>query len=358
MFSSKLWKDKSIFSIPAIKSFCLNIPSTYPAWEINGEMITGLLTPSINDKMAYPKDIIKNLKKNWIIDGENINQIYEAFILKKELFLKKIDQDFNLLTYVIRIPDCISHHPNFRIRKTQENLKKGYIEIDNFIGEILNAHDFDNLILFSDHGLKLYEYEFNIQKILEKQGIMKCNEDFISKILSVGVKIFNFLNPNYFDTTYFHNRFKNIIDRIIKKLGIQLESGKQGKSNRFIHFYSNYGGIYLANSDKSKKLKLVDGLSKHKFVDRIISCTSENMPDILLILKKDFLYSVKSSFFKINHCYSFNHSDKGIFIAFGKNIKKGTKESVNYIDIAPTILDLLKIQKPKYMKGQTLNISR
>jgi predicted AlkP superfamily phosphohydrolase/phosphomutase len=147
------------------------------------------------------------------------------------------------------------------------------------------------------------------------------------------------------------------LDRIIEKLKIQIQSREQGKSNRFIHFYSNYGGIYLTDSDKSKKQKLAEVLSKLKFVERVLACTSKNMPDIILILKKKFLYSVKSSFFKINHCYSFNHSDKGIFIAFGKNIKKGTKESVNYIDIAPTILDLLKIQKPKYMKGQTLNIT-
>ncbi|MFX1269290.1 MAG: alkaline phosphatase family protein, partial [Promethearchaeota archaeon] len=44
LFSSKQWQDQSIFSIPKIRQFVLNVPGTYPAWKINGEMITGMMS--------------------------------------------------------------------------------------------------------------------------------------------------------------------------------------------------------------------------------------------------------------------------------------------------------------------------
>ena len=76
IFSSLQWKDRSIFSIANIKTFSLNLPSTYPAWKINGEMISGLLTPYLNHRMCYPNDLFDNIRENWIIVGNNIEEVY------------------------------------------------------------------------------------------------------------------------------------------------------------------------------------------------------------------------------------------------------------------------------------------
>ena len=350
IFSSHLWRDKSIFSISSLRSFCLNIPSTYPAWPINGEMVTGLLTPSINSKMYYPNDLDVLINKNWIID-----EIFRSYYQKKEIFLQKINENFDLLMYVIRVPDCITHHPKFRLKQTEKILRKAYIEIDKFIGGIINNPLVDNLIVFSDHGLKLYEHEFNIRRFLEKKKIQSQNSDFISKILSIGIKTLGFLNLKLFDTTFFHNKFKFILNELKRKnLEKQPSSGKE--EIRFVHFYSNYGGIFLNKHNRREKERIKKILLESKDVKKVNLLDSNDMPDIIIVLKDKYLFSVKSSFFIKNRFNSYNHSDSGIFLAFGKNVKRYFQNEVNYNDIAPTILKFYNIEKQEHMNGKVITL--
>jgi predicted AlkP superfamily phosphohydrolase/phosphomutase len=295
VFSSDLWRDKSIFSIKDLKIFSLNLPSTYPAWKINGEIITGLLTPQMNKKMCYPKELINLIKKDWIIDGKNIKEVFKAFNIKKELFIKKLEQDFNLLIYIIRVPDCITHHPKARLNQTFTTIRKGYIEIDKFLGTILKKRKFDNLFIISDHGLKLYHHEFNIKRFLEKKNLVFYNNDLISKVLSIFIKIMGYFNLKIFNTTYFHNKFKELLEKTknLKKTN----SINSFLSTKFFHFYSNYGGILLGRHDKINKENIKKILLQSKYVNSIETYDGVYLPDFIIQLKDKYLFSVKSSFF-------------------------------------------------------------
>ncbi|MFW9772544.1 MAG: alkaline phosphatase family protein [Candidatus Thorarchaeota archaeon] len=356
VFSSNLWKEKSIFNFDNIRIFCLNLPSTYPAWEINGEMITGLLTPFINDKMYYPKNLSDIIKQNWIIDGSNIYEIFKAFNIKSSILLSKLGENFDLLIYIIRIPDCITHHPKYKLKITEELIKYGYSKIDNFLAKILNSKEFDNLFIISDHGLEIYHYEFNIKRFLEKKKILFYNNDIISKFMSIFIKIFGIFNRGIFDTTYFHNQFKRVIDPIRKIFIKSSEANNTLQNTRFVHFYSNFGGIYLNKEDKVSIDKIKVVLQNCKYVKKIIQFNRSTLPDLIIILKEKYLFSVKSSFFVRNRFNSFNHSENGIFIAYGKNIQKGRDIIVSYKDFAPTLLKLHNIKTPNHMKGKVLSI--
>ncbi|MDX1799152.1 MAG: alkaline phosphatase family protein, partial [Candidatus Lokiarchaeia archaeon] len=277
-----------------------------------------------------------------------------AFEIKKKLFLKKLKEDFELFVFVIRIPDGITHHSCIRLSKTNDYIKEGYVKIDEFIGEILKRNDIDNIFLISDHGLKTYSHEFNIKRFMEKKKILFYNSYLLNKVLSLFIKIFGFLNPRFFNTTYFHNKVIKFFENLnfVDKKRELIDPN----NSRFIHFYSNYGGIYLSDKDKSKKEYLKKILLKDKNIDRVILYDSNSMPDIILILKSKYLFSVKDSFFTMNRAYSFNHSDKGLFAAIGKNIKKGKKNEIFYLNFAPTILKLFNVQKPFHMKGEALDI--
>lgn len=356
VFSSNLWKEKSIFNYDNVRVFCLNLPSTYPAWEINGEMITGLLTPFINDKMYYPKYLSDEIKKNWIIDGSNIYEIFKAFNIKSSFLLRKLKENFDLWIYIIRIPDCITHHPKYKLKITEELMKFGYSKIDNFLAKIINSNKIDNLFIISDHGLEIYRYEFNIKRFLEKKKILFYNNDIISKFMSIFIKFFGIFNRGFFDTTYFHNEFKRLIEPIRKIFIKSSEGNNKLQDTRFVHFYSNFGGIHLNKKDKVSidKIKMV--LQNCKHVERVLQFNQKTLPDLIIILKEKYLYSVKSSFFVRNRFNSFNHSKNGIFIAHGKNIQKGRDKSVSYEDFAPTLLKLYSIKAPNHMKGKTLPI--
>ena len=359
IFSSQLWKEKSIFNHKNIRAFCLNLPSTYPAWNINGEMITGLLTPRLSEKMYFPNNLGEIIDQNWIIDGSNIEEIFKAFETKKELFLKKIMEPFNLLVYIVRVPDCITHHPKYRLDLTQEILKDGYIKIDEFLGKILDSDNFDNLFIISDHGLDTYKYEFNIKRFLEKQGLLFYNTEFLSKVMSLFIKILGLINRNLFDTTFFHNKFKHYLTRIKDKIGSKIPHKDKKVSlskSRFLHFYSNYGGIYLSEKEKKLKKYLKHALENCKYIEKIIEFDSKYLPDYIIVMKKKILFSVKSSYFVKNHFNSLNHSEIGIFIAYGKDILKRRIREISYLDFIPTLLKLYGIITPPHMKGNILNI--
>ncbi|MEJ2249406.1 MAG: alkaline phosphatase family protein, partial [Candidatus Lokiarchaeota archaeon] len=241
VFSSKYWREKSIFSLEEIKTFCLNIPATYPAWKINGEMVTGFLSPAINENMVYPKSLLAEIKNKWIIDGKNVDEIFRAFEIKKKFFLKKLKEDFDLLIYIIRMPDLITHHPEFLLKNTSKNIKKAYRKIDEFLGILLDNPNIDNLIVLSDHGLKKYPKQFSIKKYLESEKILNYNQtDIIFKLLSFLFKLLIYLNPKFLDIKYFHNKIKDIF-----KDRIKLKPIKNHIDSRFVQFYSNYGGIFL-----------------------------------------------------------------------------------------------------------------
>jgi len=353
IFSSELWRDKSIISLNNIKIFSLNLPFTYPAWKINGEMISGLITPQLSAKMCFPHNLIDTIKKDWIIDGKNINEIFKAFDLKKEYFYNKLKNDFDLLIYIIRIPDCITHHPKIRLKATMNAIKKGYVEIDKYLGFILKDIDFDNIFIISDHGLKLYQHEFNIKRFLEKKKLIFQNDDIISKFLSLLIKVLGYFNLKLFNSTYFHNKFKKFI-RNLKKYNVPDDNLLD--STKFVHFYSNYGGIFLSREDKKKKDRIKKILLASKYVKHVKVYNTETLPDLIIILEEKYLFSVKSSFFVENRFNSFNHSDKGIFISYGKNIKKIKNGVINYIDFAPTLLKLYNFNKLDHMKGSVLKI--
>jgi predicted AlkP superfamily phosphohydrolase/phosphomutase len=352
VFSSEFWRDKSIFSSNGIKSFMLNIPATYPAWEINGQMITGVLTPTINEKMVYPESLIKEIDEEWIIDGKNVAEIYQAFDIKQKFFLKKLKEDFNLYTFVIRMPDLITHYPEYTVEATHKNIQKAYYKIDKFLGQLLNHEEIDNIIILSDHGLKKFPNQFSIKKFLEDNRIMDCNKgDFVFKLLSIFFKVLSYINPKFFDIKYFHNKFKDIL-----KSQLKFNPYENHLDSRFIQFYSNYGGIFLNDKDKKKKPFLIKILNRNNNIKRVIEFNSKNLPDLLIILNDNYLFNVRGSFFIKTQFNSYNHHDKGIFLAYGRNIINGRKKEISYLDIVPTLLKLLNLPKTRNYKGKIVEM--
>ncbi|MBD3211017.1 MAG: hypothetical protein GF311_00275, partial [Candidatus Lokiarchaeota archaeon] len=289
IFNSHIWREKSIFSIEDFKQFVLNVPGTYPTWKINGEMISGMLSPKLN---CYPVELKYFIKENWIINGKNIKDIFKAFEIKKKLFLKKLEEDFNLLTYVIRLPDSLSHRYGIEPRKLKKLFNLGYELIDNFIGEILK-HDIDNLIIFSDHGLKYYSYKLNIKRWLEKHGIRNINGNFNSKIRT--------LFDNYIKLTIELFRKAPFLKRIITSLksGKAKEKSKLAFKNKEINktkvlsLVGNYGCIFLRGKDRKNKLLIKEKLENYKHIQKIYTYEKRFFPDFIVQLKRKFSFSIQ-----------------------------------------------------------------
>lgn len=351
LFNSIKWRDFSIFSNLDLKIFALNVPGTYPAWKINGEMISGMLSPAIS---CFPPELKFFIKKDWIIDGKNPNDIFKAFEIKNRLFLAKLKENFNLLVYVIRVPDGLTHTTHLSSEEVFNYINLGYKNIDKFLGDVLNSKIFDNILIFSDHGIKIYRHEFNMRRWLEKKGLLFINQSKANKIYSIIAKIFDIFRPFIrIDYRKYNLLKKSILSKIVKE-----PSSTQEKKNetRVLHFYGNVGGLYLKSEDKFKKEKIKRELEKDKKIKEVLSYELEGFPDLFIVLNEKYIFNHNSSYFVIRGRNSINHSQYGFFIAYGKDIKKGKSEIVNYDEIAPTILKLYGIHKKNHMMRDSLDI--
>jgi len=351
LFNSYIWRDKSIFSIIKQKSFILNVPGTYPAWKINGEMITGMMSPKFS---SYPIELKFFLENNWIIDGNSLPMVFKAFEIKKKLFLKKMDEDFQFLTYVIRLPDSISHNSALDRRMLTNYILLGYKKIDDFLGELLKSENFDNLIIFSDHGLKFYNFDFSLRRWLEKNRLIYINNTNKGKIFTIIAKIYDIFRP-FIKIDY--KKYKKLKRTILKDIiDDSITTIKDRNKSRVIHFSSNVGGLFLCGKDKLKKALIYKKLLKEKRIKQVILEDLDGFPDMFIILDEKYYFNQQSSLFITRGRNTIGHSELGFFMAYGKNIKKGKKDLINYLNVAPTILKLFKIEKKDYMEGESLNI--
>jgi predicted AlkP superfamily phosphohydrolase/phosphomutase len=351
LFNSNIWKEKSIFTLIPSRIFVLNVPGTYPAWKINGEMITGMMSPSIS---CFPSELKFFIEKNWIIDGKNIPEVFEGFEAKKSLFLRKLKEDFDLMVYVIRVPDCLTHHSHLNPEQVFDYISSGYKKIDAFLGEILTSKNFDNIFIFSDHGLKMYHNEFNLRRWLEKKKLLFINKSKGRKIYSIIAKLYDIVRPIIkIDYRKYYILKKTLLKNIIDD---SISTRDTMEKTTVLNFFGNVGGLYLADKDKMKKEEIRDELIKDKRIEDVLSSEVNGFPDLFIIVKDKYIFNHESSLFVIRGRNSIHHSQYGFFIAYGKNIKKGKLDLVNYIDIAPSILKLFGIPKLEYMLGNPLNI--
>jgi predicted AlkP superfamily phosphohydrolase/phosphomutase len=320
-------------------------------------MITGILSPSFS---SYPKELEQFYNVDWIIEGRTLKEIFKAFEVKKNLFLKKMEENFDFLIFVIRVPDAISHRVFGSERIVNNYINIGYKKIDDFIGELLKNRSFDNLMIFSDHGLKFFKKVIHFPRFLEKKRLLFLNKATGFKINSIIIKLYDYIRPlvrvDFSKRLYNKLAISKRRDSEIKKQRA-LEHVDKDKPQSFIQkLTSNVGAIFLIGEDRRRKQLIKEILESDKYVQEVIEFEINGFPDLVVILDDKYLFTTESSYFIKRKTETFSHTDKGMFIAFGKDIKKGKVPLINYQEIAPTILQLFNLKKPEYMEKGPIDL--
>ncbi len=182
--SKTLWKK---ISEEGKKVLVMNVPVTYPPEEVNGILISGFLTPSI-EKVVRPSSYIGYLnEKGYIIDVDPrlghtdrrkfMNELHRALDVRMQIFFNLFEKDNYFLAQChIMETDRINHFfwgdyeegVEFQI-----DFEKFYSKLDEWIGEtyaLLN--DEDIFIVLSDHGFCRVKYNVQINHFLEEEGYL------------------------------------------------------------------------------------------------------------------------------------------------------------------------------------------
>ena len=279
----KLWQ---LLSKAGKRMAAINVPLTFPAEQVNGIMITGMLTPSKESNFVYPEELKAELD-DYVIDLDFLkkdNRFNSEGLPDKEDILKKLEQllesrlktsleiyakeKWDFFMTVFTATDRLHHFywDNLFSEKTDESGKfePFFQKLDN----ALRAHgDSGPVMIFSDHGFgKGPVRKFHFNAWLRKIGLLfditsgKSKISLKNILLTLGKnESLRRLIPNKIKTSLKQNvqgERKNLIDWSLTKA-------------YFVPMYANYGGIEL-NIKGLKSKGIVDsGSEKEELLEFI-----------------------------------------------------------------------------------------
>ncbi|MBN3041160.1 MAG: alkaline phosphatase family protein, partial [Candidatus Omnitrophica bacterium] len=166
----------------------MNVPSTYPARQLNGVLISGFVALDFN-RSVYPFEMVKPLEDmSYKIDVES-EKAHESF----ELFLKDLDktlearvralrylwgQEWKVFMLVFTGTDRLMHFLwdayQDREHKHHNDFTDHFRKVDKAIGEIISKMgDEDVCVMLSDHGFEKLDYDVYINHLLKEKGFLK-----------------------------------------------------------------------------------------------------------------------------------------------------------------------------------------
>jgi|TARA_Y100000310_G_scaffold76658_1_gene73155 predicted AlkP superfamily phosphohydrolase/phosphomutase len=391
VMTSRNLKEKQIWEIiseKGLKSVVPYVILTWPLKPFNGCLIAGpQRAEGQNVKCVYPLEM-----KQEIIDrfGEvpsfDIPRFRNSYEIAKGI--KKVDPDkefvieecykiaeknfrvmeyliknkeWNLFFGVIGMTDRMNHmfwkycdktHRKYDSdSKYLHTLKEFYIFIDRKIGDLLKLLERDTKIMvLSDHGIMKLNTRVNVTDWLIKEGYMVLKEPIKEKTP------FNFSMVDWSKTKAF----------AIGAYEAQISLNMKGREPEGIIEHHEYDGLIKEISDKLMKVpgdwgeelkteilfkeKDYDGKFIGEAPDMIVYFDGMQYGSNTTLIGNDTLWSPSTA----KGSDDATHSMQGIFIMNDGKNKNGDLGEISYLDVAPTILNLLKIKIPEDMNGKVI----
>jgi len=395
----------------------VNMPLTYPPPEVDGFVITGLLTPGNATNISYPEGLFEEVKNKiggytmdvwWQYYGERgvekfLDEIIECTEQRCRAFEYLMEnKQWDLFISVFIGSDRIQHylwkyiHPvdpdslTTREKGFVKKIKEYYQMVDAFMGKVMERYgDVANILMVSDHGFGPREKKVYVNQWLHQQGYLELNQ---SKQLS---------HMAFRQSVLKVKRYLRRIDKHNLRKRILPSRGKGGR----IHAYDflqviNWSktkaysasnteqGFYVNLKGREPDGVISPGQEYEEFRDDLIAALKkmrdpatgeavvthtykkeelysgpylDDAPDIIFFLKGGaYLADVQLKghvFEKASYASGWGtHRMEGILLGYGKDLKKkGAVEGAHIMDIAPTILRLLGVPVPRGMDGQALD---
>jgi len=174
----------------ANRALILNIPNTYPAFPIDGLLVSGFVAIDFT-KAVYPPSYIAPLQSmNYIIDVDLMKvrddkdgfyqDLVESLAIREKISKKLInDEEWDMAAICVTETDRLHHF--FYDKKDTVVFQDFYKRVDDFIANTYRAFekkygkDFLFLIL-SDHGFTEQITEVNLNACLKEKGFLTTNE--------------------------------------------------------------------------------------------------------------------------------------------------------------------------------------
>ncbi len=379
----------------------INVPMTYPPQEINGYVVSGILTPSTNIDFTFPKDFkvkileeiptyhIFNIKdageghpffspKNFI---KKMIQIIEMRHQLAEMVLEKQPHDIFMLHF--QCCDVLQHalwpylDSTHKLHKSEIHdiiMRDFYGLIDEKMAAIHNKFSQINhgnilTLIASDHGFEAHNKRVNLGRWLLDKGYLVKNKN---KKLNPLKKITKRLHIGRMLRKVFGDQRINALEKAAHFSGPTFD---WDKTYAFSIGRSGEGAIYILDKNNPAKTaqlindleNLYDHEANLKISEKILtkeqlygSDAPDIFPDITIIPATGYTFTGsvgnESELLKEvtpeNDFHLGKHHEDGIVVFAGSNVKTNNNLNINITDITPTILNFLEIPIPKLCDGK------
>jgi len=169
-----LWR---VLGWQGLRSLVFGVPLTWPPEEIEGVMVTGMLSPFDAD-YTWPPELADELRARGFqpdlgIWRENLEltpqRMEQQLAIKRDVLLEQLAGDWDFAMVVFKSLDVLSHRA---YDGDPGGAVAGWmVELDRVLGDLLDAVGPDvNVLLVSDHGFHAYPRNFFTQAWLVQQG--------------------------------------------------------------------------------------------------------------------------------------------------------------------------------------------
>ncbi|MFQ6053739.1 MAG: alkaline phosphatase family protein, partial [Candidatus Bathyarchaeia archaeon] len=402
-----IWQILNAYNV---RTGVMNLPGTYPPDEVDGFMVTGMMTPSKRHPFSYPATLAADLDttvSDYEIDVpqwqyfdegrfiEDVHKVTEKRGRAAEYLIETIPCDFYMIVFTSS--DRLQHV----LWSRREVVEEYWEELDRAIGRILSLFDEETtVIVVSDHGFGPLARTFYVNEWLRSRGFLrvkrKARDRLIIRLGRVVRGLYRFLGERGMlqSVTEFLNDVFGF-DRIKKYAYMYLSNERlEGRvdwasTQAFSCIHSpHFGNIYLnvegemrdgcvpreereavrhaiinelkglAEPGEGGSLKLELYAAEEAYSGPHVG----EAPDIVFLID-DGRCEVdakvgEGSLFEAGAPFTGwtgTHTKDGVFIAKGPSIRRGFRvEGARIMDVAPTILRLFGVPRPSDLDGRVL----
>ena len=391
----KIWQ---ILNEKGLSTGLVNLPITYPPEEVDGYMVSGMMTPDNADNYTYPVSIaaeLAGLEVPYVVDVPVAAKEAETLAAVKRLreslrgrhaaclhLMDKHPCDF-LMTVLI-VPDRLQHiywkyldkdtglYDTEKGKTFRKEIMGLYREMDEVLGDIFSKLSDDcQVFIMSDHGFCNLQRYFYFNEWLSRNGY------------------FNTGSKTWMVTAYQKLRVGKMLERFIWFRRAQ--KMRQEGVRRLVDWentsaYTREQGLFVnlvgreekgsvpperyeaVCSEIAEKLKAFTDPDTGERVVGSISFKNELYHGPYMEMAADFIPVLDDYrtfihdavmrdklFDSIDESPEGIHHPDGVFAAFGPNIRGGLElEGANIVDVTPTILYALGLPVPDHMDGRVM----